>query len=159
MDEKKDGVLTSVDKDGVEHWKSPRSEVLIWAPSPNVIRFKYYGFNEASCVGWIETTANKMIRAGRSPVEMFVDCWDQDGYEPGFRTGLTEWNKRIHGDIHAMALLIRSKVAAMGITVSNIALGGIMTPYTDQKKFEIEIAAAVARGKKMVAESSRDATS
>ena len=80
------------------------------------------------------------------PSTCSFDCWDQEGYEPGFRTGLTEWNQRIRGNIAKMSLLIRSKIAAMGISVSNIVLGGLLVPYTDPKKFETEIAMAVRRG-------------
>jgi hypothetical protein len=129
----------------VERWTSRRSEVRIWTPCPGIIRFKYFGFNEAASVPWMGETANRMVRAGPTPVDMFVDCWDQEGYEPGFRTGLTEWNKRIQSDIRSMPLLIRSKIASMGITVSNIALGGLLVPYTDRQTFDREIMAATAR--------------
>ena len=121
----------------VERWTSTRSEVRIWMPLPGIIRFKYFGFSEATAVPWMAETANRMIKVGgRSPVDMFVDCWNQEGYEPGFRTGLTDWNKRIQKDIRTMPLLIRSKIAAMGITVSNIALGGMLVPFTDPQQFE-----------------------
>jgi hypothetical protein len=123
--------------DKVERWTSRRSEVRIWMPLPGIIRFKYFGFSEASAVPWMAETANRMIKVGgRSPVDMYVDCWDQDGYEPGFRTGLVDWNKQIYSDIRTMPLLIRSKIAAMGITVSNIALGGLLVPFTEPQKFE-----------------------
>jgi hypothetical protein len=106
-------------------------------PLPGIIRFKYFGFSEASAVPWMADTANRMIKVGRrSPVDMFVDCWQQEGYEPGFRTGLTDWNKQIQKDIRTMPLLIRSKIAAMGITVSNIALGGMLVPFTEPQQFE-----------------------
>ncbi len=121
----------------VERWTSARSEVRIWMPLPGVIRFKYFGFSEAAAVPWMAETANRMIKVGgRSPVDMFVDCWNQEGYEPGFRTGLTDWNRRIYNDIRTMPLLIRSKVAAMGITVSNIALGGLLVPFTEPQQFD-----------------------
>jgi hypothetical protein len=134
--------------DDVERWKSSRSEVRIWTPVPGVIRFKYFGFNEAAAVPWMSETANRMVREGRSPVDMFVDCWDQDGYEPGFRTGLVEWNKRIRKDIRSMPLLIRSKIASMGITVSNIALGGLLVPYTDRQKFERAVQDSMAEARR-----------
>jgi hypothetical protein len=132
---------------GAERWTSPGSEVIVWMPSPTVMRFKYFGFSETRCVGWMETTADKMIRENRPPIDMFVDCWDQVGYETGFRTGLTAWNKRIKKDIRSMSLLIRSKIAAMGITVANLTLGGLLVPCTDPQKFESEINLAIARGK------------
>ena len=134
--------------DGVERWTSSRSEVCIWTPMPGVIRFKYFGFNEASAVPWMAETADRMVVEGRSPADMFVDCWDQTGYEPGFRTGLTDWNKRIQNDIRSMPILIRSKIASMGITVSNIALGGLLVPYTDPQKFERAVQDAMVEARR-----------
>src|SRR5258708_1619085 len=130
---------------GAKRWHSARSEVIIWMACPTVMRFKYFGFSEASCVRWMAETADALIAENRAPIDMFVDCWDQEGYEPGFRSGLTEWNQRIHGNIASLVLLIRSKIAAMGISVSNIVLGGLLVPYTDPKKFETEITLAVRR--------------
>ena len=134
---------------GEKRWRSPRSEVVIWMASPTVMRFKYYGFSEATCVRWMSETADTFIRENKPPIDMFVDCWEQEGYEPGFRAGLTEWNHRIRPNIRSMALLIRSKIAAMGISVSNIILGGLLVPYTDAARFETEAAVAIRRGNRV----------
>lgn len=125
-----------------EVWESPRSKVYIWWPSPKVVRFKYYGFNEAQSVPWIEKTIGKVIDEGRTPIEMFVDCEDEVGYEPAFRKLLTEWNKRIEKDIVGINLFITSKIAAMGIAAGNLLLGGMLKPFTDRREFDMAAQAA-----------------
>lgn len=126
-----------------ETWESPRSKVHIWWLSPRVVRFKYYGFNEADSVPWIERVIGQHIDATHTPIEMFVDCGDQKGYEPGFRKGLTEWNKRIEKDIRTINLFITSKIAAMGIAAGNLLLGGMLKPFTDRREFELAAKSAV----------------
>lgn len=59
-------------------------------------------------------------------VNIFFDFWDMPSYDPELRTATQGWGVKHLKDMEAVYLTTQSKLVAMGATVGNLALGGIV---------------------------------
>jgi hypothetical protein len=65
------------------------------------------------------------------------DWWDLTSYEPQFRLELLKWVK-LHGDTtERVYSLSRSKVGNMGLAVTKITVGELLTNYDKRADFDV----------------------
>jgi hypothetical protein len=74
------------------------------------------------------------LKAGR--FVLLADFWDMQTYDSQVRVGWTGWCTKHRADLDGLHILLRSKLVAMGVTVANLALGGLITVHTERTKFD-----------------------
>jgi hypothetical protein len=65
------------------------------------------------------------------------DFWGITSYDSDFRLEHTRWGQRHRPMIDAIHILTQSKLVAMGVSVANLAMGGMFTSYTKRNDFNI----------------------
>jgi hypothetical protein len=96
----------------------------------------FSGYLEKEIVSKITHPIDKLIGQGARPV-IFNDWWDLSGYDSDARLKLTDWIFWIRGKIVGSHILVRSKIVSMGVSIANLALGGMLTVYTDRQEFTL----------------------
>jgi hypothetical protein len=74
---------------------------------------------------------------------LFLDLETLDDYHPSLRPRAVEFVRREPGRLIAVHGLAGTKIAAMALTVSNLALGGKVRTYRDRLAYEIALRDAV----------------
>jgi hypothetical protein len=121
-----------------------RGEVRVSEPAPGVVLFVEKGHLSADFVAKILGVYEGAIDPGRRP-HIFVDCEALVGYDPPIRTDITAWVRTNHPRVSAIHMLVRSRMAKMGLAVTNLVLGGMLHGYTDRASFQTALHQAVAR--------------
>lgn len=73
--------------------------------------------------------------AANKRINIFCDWAETTGYASDVRSAFTQWvaSNRSKVTFH---LLVGSKIVAMGVSVANLALGGILVVYTNRASFD-----------------------
>jgi hypothetical protein len=127
-----------------ETWESPRGSLVISHPAPGVIVFTYHGYMTAEVVPFIERSVNRVLAAGHRP-DLFIDLADMSGYDSAYRQEVSKWGSRHQRRCGEVRFLVRSKLIAMGIAVSNLSAGGRLLPTTRRSEFQSALDAAITR--------------
>jgi hypothetical protein len=128
----------------VDKWESPRGSLAITHPVPGVIVFTYHGHMTAEVVPFIERSVDRVLAEGHRP-DLFIDLDDMTGYDSEYRQDVSKWGARFYRRFGEVRFLVRSKIIAMGIAVSNLTSEGRLKPTTRRSEFESAIAAAIAK--------------
>lgn len=102
----------------------------------NVVYEQVSGYLEKDIVTKITAPIDRLIANGAKPV-IFNDWWELSGYDSDARLKLTDWIFWIRGKIVGSHILVRSKIVSMGVSIANLALGGMLTVYTDRADFTL----------------------
>ncbi len=94
------------------------------------------GYLEKEIVAKITHPVDRLIGQGARPI-IFNDWWELSGYDSDARLKLTDWIFWIRGKIVGSHILVRSKIVSMGVSIANLALGGMLTVYTDRQEFTL----------------------
>jgi hypothetical protein len=126
-----------------ERYSSSRGEALISLPRPEVMVLKITGHLDRPMGMHIMDAATKAAAETSKRLHVFCDWVEMTGYESDVRSAFTHWaaSNRTKVTFH---LLVGSKLVAMGVSVANLALGGILVGYTNRASFD-----AVLRSTKM----------
>jgi hypothetical protein len=120
----------------------------MWLAAPSVLVFKYKGHTDAAYLAFIDSVYDRTLAQLSSPTHVFIDCEDQTGYDAAFRTGITEWGKRVVPRSTTYCLFVRSRLVAMGVTLAKL-LGGSAVQHadvvTDRNAFRSKLEAAIQR--------------
>ena len=74
--------------------------------------------------------------ADASPFAAFIDWSAMSSYDSAARSRMTMFVLTHRKRLRVVAILTGSNIAAMGVNVANIALGGFLTAMTDRSAFE-----------------------
>jgi len=118
-----------------DHVSWPRGELRIKV-NDNVVYEQVTGYLEKDIVAKITAPIDRLIAVGNKPV-IFNDWWELTGYDSDARLKLTDWIFWIRGKIIGSHILVRSKIVSMGVSIANLALGGMLTVYTDRSEFTL----------------------
>ena len=77
----------------------------------------------------------------RAPLEIFHDWSGMTGYDPDARKLLTDWNVRHSAHVQQVHMLVKSRVIAMGVSVSSLIAGRDFAAYSDRRLWERPLAA------------------
>lgn len=70
------------------------------------------------------------------PIRLFFEFWDMPTYDSQMRTEWTGWLLRHRSRLESLHVLARSKLVLMGVSVANLALGGIVKTHETTATFE-----------------------
>jgi hypothetical protein len=128
-----------------EEWRSDHGGLTILYPADHVLVFKYLGHMSADVVPFVENAVDRVLAVDVRP-DIFVDLAEMTGYDSAYRIEITQWGGRIRNRVNEFSLLTRSTLIAMGVSLSNLALGGFMSATTRRSEFDTKIDRAVRRG-------------
>jgi hypothetical protein len=117
--------------------KSPRGDVVMWAPTQSVLVSVVRGHGDEPLAELIIKEQERLL-SGRRDAVSFFDALDFHGYDPVFRTSMAAFARRARsaGQLRSIQALTRSKLVAMGIAVVNLAIGQLIHVMAEPKAFE-----------------------
>jgi len=118
-----------------EHIRWSRGELRL-KTGEDVAYNQITGYLEKDIVPKITQPIDRLIAQGVRPV-IFNDWWELTGYDSDARLKLTDWIFWVRGKIVGSHVLVRSKIVSMGVSIANLALGGMLTVYTDRQEFTL----------------------
>jgi hypothetical protein len=127
---------------GEERWVSDRGELRIRRPTPLVLVYVETGFLEAGFASIIARAMESSLDAPGKP-QFFVDAEGLEGYEPTIRAEASGWLKKHHGQIACQHMLVKSRLAKMGLAVVSMLLGGIIVGHEQRKTFDAALREAI----------------
>jgi hypothetical protein len=113
-------------------WATPRGSLGLWTPAPHLLVFELAGHGEA---GFVEPIVRDLERLSGSAWQVFVDAGQLSNYDSPLRIELTAAFRKHSERIEYFPVLLGSKIVAMGVTVANLALKGLVTPFTNRDQF------------------------
>ena len=128
----------------IETWRSDRGELAVAFRAPAVLVFKYRGYMSAGAVPFVDGCVQRALKAGLRP-DLFVDLRELTGYDTEYRVAITQWGRTIKDRVGLFLLLVNSKLIAMGVSVSNMILGGFMTATSRHEQFEAALAESLRK--------------
>jgi hypothetical protein len=117
-------------------WGTARGRMGIWVPSPTVLVLALRGHGDVEFGEPILTAFNSLSK--RDNVYLFIDADGFVNYQSQLRTQLTT-GFFPHRRRLSVQILLSSKLVAIGVSVANLALGGIVTTLTDRARFKANL--------------------
>jgi hypothetical protein len=124
-----------------QEWSTDRGTLTCEEASRSVVLFRLKGHLDVSFARAIKKTVEVVLASGARP-HLFFDADEATGLDSQFRMQLTPWHKEVQPRVSSQNVLVRSKILAMAISVSNMAIGHVIKPYNRRQEFEAAIAAA-----------------
>jgi len=115
--------------------------VAIWSPVPTLLVVRLVGHGESQFARPILEAFDKLERG--SPAHLFFDAEELDDYESSLRVELTAALFPERERLASLHVLVRSKLVAMGVSVANLTLGGIVNSTSDRKRFKARLDACL----------------
>jgi hypothetical protein len=117
-------------------WGTARGRLGIWTPGPSVLVLALRGFGDVAFAEPILKAFDALSK--RDSVHLFIDADGFVNYQSPLRTQLTTgffpYRRRL-----SLQILLSSKLVAIGVSVANLALGGIVTTLTDRARFKANL--------------------
>jgi hypothetical protein len=126
-------------------YETSRGRLALWTLDQGILVFQIVAHGDRSFVAPIVTGFERSLRVG--PSQMFVDVELMTSYDTDLRIEVTAAMARERKRIGCLHILVRSKIVAMGVSVANLALGGIMTIHGNAPPFQQALQAGLAKGK------------
>jgi hypothetical protein len=124
-------------------FKSAKGRLSLWIPVPTLLIVRMTGQGDKSFAEPIVRGFEESLQSG-SQVEIFFDLELMATYDSELRTALTAAFLRRRERISGLHVLVGSKLTAMGVSVANLALGGIITTHSQRPPFASALDAALA---------------
>jgi hypothetical protein len=129
--------------DGGVRFSTNRGVLDLWtAPPVLVVRFEGVG-DGAFAPPIIE--AFDHVRQDPRPMRVFFDMEGVSNYDSALRTELTAHVLKHRERVGGFDLFTKSKLVAMGVSVANLALNGLVTSHPQRDAFVNAFTAALAR--------------
>jgi hypothetical protein len=129
---------------GMVH-ETSRGRIALWTLDQGIFVFQVVAHGDKSFVAPVVAGFERSLRLG--PSQMFVDVELMTSYDTELRTEVTAAMARERKRIGCLHILVRSKLVAMGVSVANLALGGIMTIHGSSPPFQHALQAGLAKAK------------
>lgn len=112
-----------------------RGIITLRNPAPHVELLRCEGHARAEHIDMVLESRERILRAC-GKLAIFDDLEDLRGYDSEVRTRLTAWSRENRPKIVAFHILFRSKLVAMGVSLANLAIGGVIVAHTRRAAFE-----------------------
>jgi hypothetical protein len=119
----------------VGSWRGPNGALEISQLAASVVYLQLSGVTEQPAAPVIERTLAKQF-AGGERLATFWDLGELVNYHSDVRIFSTRVLLAHRKQISAIHTFTRSKLVAMGVSVANLALGGIITAHPQRESFE-----------------------
>ena len=126
--------------------ETSRGRLALWTLDHGFLVFQIVDHGDKSFIAPIVAGFERSLRQG-STVQMFVDVERMNSYDTELRTEVTAALARERKRIGCLHILVRSKIVAMGVSVANLALGGIMTIHGEPGPFQHALQTSLAKGR------------
>jgi len=107
-------------------------------PVKGIVVYRLVGFASVEFFRQVRPDLEAAIsRAGS--IELFADAGGLEGYDARFRIEWVDWfiaNKKMLAAIHVFVL---SRLARMGVSVANLATGGMLKQYDSMASFDVAL--------------------
>lgn len=120
--------------ESTERYTSTRGEAVLTSVKADVILLKITGHLDRSTGQSILECVTKQI-PGVKRLHVFCDWAEMTGYESDVRSSFTQF-VATHRSKVTFHLLVGSKIVAMGVSVANLTLGGILVGYSNRATFD-----------------------
>jgi hypothetical protein len=134
-------------------FRSPKGRLGIWTPAPDLLILRMTDQGDKAFAGPIIHAFDEISKRSRQH-RLFFDLETMTTYDSELRTRLTARFYEDRLNIAAFHVLVGSKLTAMGVSVANLALGGIITSHSSRVPFVLALDAAIAASKAVGFESS-----
>jgi hypothetical protein len=132
---------TEVLPNGARLAQDEKTSARVWLENPTLLAWSIEGHGLMTVVKRVIADLEALCpKEGEFVV--FNDTERMPTYDTGFRQALTEWSDSKRGRLKTIHILTRSKVVAMGASVSNMLLGGNIKMYASRTPFETAFVAA-----------------
>jgi hypothetical protein len=125
-------------------WESPRGSLVVTQPVLGVMLFTYRGYMTVEVVPFIERSVDGVLARGLRP-DLFIDLERMTGYESAYRKAVSLWGAKMYRHFGDVRVLVKSKLVAMGIAVSNLTAANKLEPTTSRVTFQAHMDAAIGR--------------
>jgi hypothetical protein len=115
-------------------WRTERGCMGLWVPCPQVLVISFQGHGDAELTAPAVAAYETLDHSGL--VHLFVDAENLVNYDSRLRTDLTARFFPDRERFGAFKVLVKSKIVAMGASVANLALGGIIDILNGPETFK-----------------------
>ncbi len=119
----------------------PRGAVSVWVPAPSLLVVRLQGHGEAEFARPIIQAFDGLQMTPAA--HLFFDAEELENYESSLRVELTSRLFPEREKLASSHVLVRSKLVAMGVSVANLALGGIVNSTSDRRRFKARLDACL----------------
>lgn len=124
--------------------ETARGRLVSWVLEPGLMVFQITSHGDKAFVEPIVAGLTRCLRYGPS-IQLFVDVELMTTYDSELRTQVTAALSRERSRVASLHIVVGTKLVAMGVSVANLALGGLMTIHRDSGSFVAALQSA-ARG-------------
>lgn len=117
-------------------WRTARGSLGLWRPFPSLLITALRDHGDAEFVAPMMAAYESLPQGS---IHLFIDAEHVTSYDSSFRTELTA---RVAGDRQRIAsfhILVKSRLVSMGVSVANLALGGIISTTADRRQFTVKL--------------------
>jgi hypothetical protein len=115
-------------------WRTARGCIGLWLPCPQVMVMSLQGYGEADFAGPTLEAYDSLSKT--EPIFFFADAENLVNYDSRLRTEMTSRFFPDRKRFGTLTVLLKSKIVAMGVSVANLALGGIVDVTNDPHSFK-----------------------
>ena len=112
-----------------------RGRYDLWVPAKGLVLQRLVGHGDAELMRTMTRELDKAL-AEASPISIFDDFEELEGYDSEGRLHLMAWTKENWAELRMVHILVRSRVVATGLSVANVAFGGAIRSHTERPRFE-----------------------
>jgi hypothetical protein len=127
-----------------ESWESAGERLTISYPARSVMLFTYGGRLTADVVPFVELSVDRVLKAGIRP-HFFVDLEKVSGYDSEYRHAIERWSRRVETEVEGWFFLVRSRIVAMGVTLSTLRSRAPIKATAKRSEFEAAMQTALRR--------------
>jgi hypothetical protein len=115
-------------------WRTAKGSLSIWTPAPTLLVLQIAGHGAGDFCRPCIAAFDQCI-AKDAPIRMFVDLEQMHNYDTGLRTEVTRHLVDHKSGLGGLDVLVRSRIVAMGVSVANMALGGLVAMHASRVAF------------------------
>lgn len=130
--------------DDSQIWTTKEGEVTARLVMPGVVRLEMKGYAVAATATGIVAFFERQFALANT-LETFWDLEAMERYDPAIRTESVSVLLRHRKKLASVHALAKSIVVRMGVSVANLALGGMLRSYDARPRFEQEYQATLSR--------------
>lgn len=126
------------------HFFDGLGDLWIKRCSHGVTHFRYAGVVSGGFFAIGLAEVRRSVQDGGGSASLFVDASELKDYAPEFREQWVTWFRGNRKLIRKCAMLHRSVLVKLGMSVANVALGGILQGFSSPEAFQQEFEATLA---------------
>jgi hypothetical protein len=122
--------------------RTPRGHAGIWTPGAGFLIVRFTRIGDKALAEPIIDSFRELVDSA-VPVRVFFDLETMATYDSELRTALTACFFKDRKRLRTFDVLVGSKLTAMGVSVANLTLGGIITSHSRRMPFVTALDAAL----------------